>query len=72
MLLLNVERLNAFFDANGKLFQVAIPLFEKRFCPFEDIFLGNLMSLAVRLRLYKELDDFATNRSERDLGCGYF
>ena len=53
MLLLKVARVEARFAIDGRLFHNLAPLYEKRFCPFKNIFFGNLGSVAVRLRLYE-------------------
>ena len=58
-------RLVVRFDSSGRLFQSLAPLYEKLFWPFEEIFFGILRPVVVFLRLYKELIEFATNKSIR-------
>ena len=43
------------FDWSGRLFQSLAPLYAKVFWPFEGNFLGILRSVALFLKLYKEL-----------------
>ena len=57
------------FDWSGRLFQSLAPLYEKPFWPFEEMFFGILRSVAVFLKLYKELVKFATNKSIRYCGA---
>ena len=48
------------FDWFGRLFQSLAPLYEILFWPFEVLFIRILRSVAVVLRFYKELVEFAT------------
>ena len=67
MLILKVARLGVRFASDDRLFHNVAPLYEKLFCPIEDTFSGNLMSIAaVHLRLYDEVVEFVTN-SRRDI-----
>ena len=72
MLLLKVARLDARFTMDGRLFHNIAPLYEKLFCLFEDTFFGSLRPVAVGLRLYQELIELASNRSERYCGASLF
>ena len=56
------------FDMDGRLFHYVVPLYKKLFCPLEETFIGSLGSVAVRLRLYKELVEFVINRFDRYCG----
>ena len=60
-----MARLDAHYAIDGRLFHNIAPLYETLFCPFEGTFFGSLRSVAVRLRLYQELVQLASNRSER-------
>ena len=57
------------FDWTGRLFQSLTPLYEKLFWPFEEISFGILRSVAVFLKVYKELVELATNKSMRYFGA---
>ena len=57
------------FDWSGRLFQSLAPLYEKIFWPFEEILFGILRSVAVFLKIYKELVELATNKSMRYCGA---
>ena len=56
-------------DWSGRLFQSLAPLHEKFFWPFEEILFGILRSVAVFLKLFKELVEFAINKSIRYCGA---
>ena len=57
------------FDWSDRLFQSLAPLYEKLFWPFEEIFFSILRSMAVFLKLCKELVEFTTNKSTRYCGA---
>ena len=56
------------FDWSGRLFQSMAPLYEKLFWPFGELFFGILRSVAVFLKFYKELVEFAKNNQSGIVG----
>ena len=52
-------------DLSGGLFQSLAPLYEKLFWPFEELFFGILISVALFHKLYMELVEIATKKPIR-------
>ena len=69
MIFLKGTRSVAHSDWSGRLFQSLAPLYEKLSWPFKELFFGILRSVAVFLKVYKELVEFATNKSIRYCGA---
>ena len=59
---LKPPREDAFLDSAGRLFHNLAPRKEKHFCPFADLFFGNLKSVSVFRRLREEHAEFFVKR----------
>ena len=55
---LKPPREDAFLDSAGRLFHNLAPRKEKHFCPFADLFCGNLKSVSAFRRLWEEHAEF--------------